>query len=120
MCVWLEVIYTIWLPSAALPARVTGYVHISLLAAQELLDTLAFKAPVPVDMLAGRLDEDEGAAAAAAAAVTVGVGGVVVESGSVCWAWAWTATLFVLLFSSLARLRASSRSLASKYQTVMA
>lgn len=114
----MEVIYTIWLPSAALPARVTGYVHISLLAAQELLDTLAFKAPVPVDMLAGRLDEDEGAAAAAA--VTVGVGGVVVESGSVCWAWAWTATLFVLLFSSLARLRASSRSLASKYQTVMA
>jgi len=56
-------------------------VHISLLAAQELLDTLAFNAPVPVDMLAGRLDEDEGDAAAVA-------GGVVVESGSACWAWA--------------------------------
>lgn len=55
-----------------------GYVHISLLVAQELLDTLAFSAPVPVDMLAGRLDADEAGAA----------GGVVVESGSACWAWA--------------------------------
>jgi len=79
MCVWLEIIYTFWLPFSC--AASLGYVHISLLAAQELLDTLAFNAPVPVDMLAGRLDEDDGDAAAVA-------GGVVVESGSACWAWA--------------------------------
>lgn len=103
--------------------------QISVLAAQELFATFAFNAPVPapVLMLAGGSDNlltdvevelelevevlDEAAAAAAVADAAV-----VVESGSACWAMA----LFVLLFSNLARFSASSRSLASKYQTVMA
>lgn len=101
--------------------------QISVLAAQEPFATFAFNAPVPapVLMLAGGSDNlltdvevelelevvvlDEAAVAVADAAV-------VVESGSACWAMA----LFVLLFSNLARFSASSRSFASKYQTVMA
>lgn len=100
-----------------------GYVQISLLAGQELLATFAFSAPVPVVMLAGvndlfveQLDADTDAAADADA--TVGDAGVVVESGSA--SWAIELALFVLLFSNLARFSASSRSFASKYQTVMA
>lgn len=101
--------------------------QISVLAAQEPFATFAFNAPVPapVLMLAGGSDNlvtdvevelelevlDEAAAAAAVADAAV-----VVESGSACWAMA----LFVLLFSNLARFSASSRSFASKYQTVMA
>lgn len=102
--------------------------QISVLAAQELFVTFAFNAPVPapVLMLAGGSDSlltdgelelelevevlDDAAVAVAVAAAAV------VESGSACWAMA----LFVLLFSNLARFSASSRSLASKYQTVMA
>lgn len=102
--------------------------QISVLAAQELFATFAFNAPVPapVLMLAGGSDSlltdgelelelevevlDDAAVAVAVAAAAV------VESGSACWAMA----LFVLLFSNLARFSASSRSLASKYQTVMA
>lgn len=102
--------------------------QISVLAAQELFATFAFNAPVPapVLMLAGGSDSlltdgelelelevevlDDAAVAVADAAAAV------VESGSACWAMA----LFVLLFSNLARFSASSRSLASKYQTVMA
>lgn len=102
--------------------------QISVLAAQELFATFAFNAPVPapVLMLAGGSDSlltdgelelelevevlDDAAVAVAVAAEAV------VESGSACWAMA----LFVLLFSNLARFSASSRSLASKYQTVMA
>lgn len=102
--------------------------QISVLAAQELFATFAFNAPVPapVLMLAGGSDSlltdgelelelevevlDDAAVAVADAVAAV------VESGSACWATA----LFVLLFSNLARFSASSRSLASKYQTVMA
>lgn len=102
--------------------------QISVLAAQELFATFAFNAPVPapVLMLAGGSDSlltdgelelelevevlDDAAVAVADGAAAV------VESGSACWAMA----LFVLLFSNLARFSASSRSLASKYQTVMA
>lgn len=90
--------------------------------------------PAPVLMLAGGSDSlltdadvvadvDEALelvlnVAATGVAVAVGVSGAaaVVESSSVCWAMA----LFVLLFSNLARFNASSRSLASKYQTVIA
>lgn len=104
--------------------------QISVLAAQELFATFAFNAPVPapVLMLAGGSDSlltdgelelelevevlDDAAVAVAVAVAAAAV----VESGSACWAMA----LFVLLFSNLARFSASSRSLASKYQTVMA
>lgn len=102
--------------------------QISVLAAQELFATFAFNAPVPapVLMLAGGSDslltdgelelELEVEVLDDAAVAVVVAAAAVVESGSACWAMA----LFVLLFSNLARFSASSRSLASKYQTVMA
>lgn len=105
--------------------------QISLLAGQELLATFALSDPVPVVMLAGvsdlfadnTVDADADAGVeveveVAAAAVTVEAAGEVVESGSASCATALA--LFVLLFSSLARFSASSRSFLSKYQTVMA
>lgn len=105
--------------------------QISLLAGQELLATFALSDPVPVVMLAGVSDlftdstvdadvdvEVELEMEVDAAAVSVDDADVVVESGSaIC---ATELALFVLLFSSLARFSASSRSFLSKYQTVMA
>lgn len=103
---------------------------------QELLVTFAFSAPFPVFIVAGvkalfddnAADVDADAEAeemelelelgVAAASVTMGGAGVVVESGSACCSI--ELALFVLLFSNLARFNASSRSFASKYQTVMA
>lgn len=82
--------------------------------------------PAPVLMLAGGSDSlftdadvgadvDEELELVLNVAVAV-ADAAVVESGSACWAMA----LLVLLFSNLARFSASSRSLASKYQTVIA
>lgn len=87
--------------------------------------------PAPVLMLAGGSDSlftvgDVGADVdeelelvlnvAATDVAVADADAAVVDSGSACWAMA----LLVLLFSNLARFNASSRSLASKYQTVIA